>query len=207
MNSEHYYDRKLPLVLLTGGADSTLLAYKLLQTSPIDILYITGNQCPKKVIAEQAAIVKIVKWLNANCHFKVRHDDACTMTIDPLGHSAFAQPPAWLFGTLFNCRHSVRESVNMAYVCGDQFSQHTKTIAEIWDKLCEVSLYVKIPLLFPLITYRKTDVYNSLPIPLRKLIWSCELPVATAKADQFKQCGVCAACKTRLITLEFLKLN
>ena len=203
MNTQDYYERKLTLVLLSGGADSTMLAYQLLQTSPIDILYIEGNQGPDKIAAEKAAVVKIVAWLNANCNFKIRYNDCATSTINPIGEYTFGQVAGWLFGALFNSRISVRESVNMSYICGDQFAYHAKTLAEIWDKLFEISQRTKVPLQFPLIMYDKVDIYKGLPPDLLKLIWVCELPAFT-KAGKAKHCGKCPACKAQSITLQFL---
>jgi 7-cyano-7-deazaguanine synthase in queuosine biosynthesis len=198
----HQHEDPVPLVLLSGGLDSTFLAFKLLKETNIDILYIEGRQDPNKVKAEIKALDTIVSTLNANSEFKIVN---CFLakTVD-LGFNRmlFSQPSYWLFSTLHAYSEKIHSKVCMSYVVGDGISSMLPYLKTAWDNLSFALKHKPIPLEFPLQLYSKTEILNSLPKEYVEHTWSCELPIVDETIEnvpKFTPCQKCTACITRKV--------
>lgn len=197
---------KLPLVLLTGGVDSAFLAYTLLHDSPIDILYIEGCQHERKEEAEKIAVAEIVNFLNNNSPYKIRNNGTVTLRTSMDSRHQFGQPLNWIFGVLNSKLIDGANSVNMAYISGDQMVYHLKDLIIAWEKMTEIALWHKPELLFPLVFKNKLEIYKSMPPELLELTWSCELPIKTVhNSSSFQECGYCRPCKIKKFTMAYME--
>lgn len=57
---------KVPLLLFSGGLDSTyLVSYMLAENGPVDILYVNGGQAPEKMRLELEARQRNIQFWSA----------------------------------------------------------------------------------------------------------------------------------------------
>lgn len=69
---------KRPLLLMSGGNDSTLLLLKMLKFTSVDIMYIPGVQGPIKSVAEVSSIHRIINlWIG----YKNKYNETCENTL------------------------------------------------------------------------------------------------------------------------------
>ena len=196
------YNDKVPLLLLSGGLDSTYLLYNLLKTTDVDVLYINGNQNPDKITMELLAIDKIISWFSVkNKHnefqeikYSIRNFYKVDANTSDLEYMGFAQPLSWMFGAIAKYNPNVHSSVKIAYVSGDQISSSLFYLKTAWENLTNVIKTKSIPLEFPLETINKRFILKNIPIPLLKLIWFCELPVKKKRNKYFSACNQCGPC-------------
>lgn len=183
----------IPLVLFSGGLDSTYLVSKLLQDGPVDVLYVNGSQHPEKIKMELAARDKLIALMNQIYPHKIqgqyevldhvyRHDGQNKMWI---------QPNAWMQGAyrvLKPNRHSV---INVAYVRDDgaSFGYHLPVMEQQWEAMLKLGYIGEhVPIQFPLLHKSKLEILEEIDKRLLEHIWVCEAPV-----DQ-KACGKCVPC-------------
>lgn len=182
-----------PLVLFSGGLDSTYLVSHLLQYGPVDILYVNGGQCKNKIAAEIKARDKLIAKLNQFYPHKIQAEYEI---LEPLyRHSpqskAYTQPNAWIQGAyriLDKNRHS---SLQIAYVSDDGagFGAVTNDIKDLWAATLKVGYSGEhVPLEFPLLHTSKLEILEKLDKRLLQDIWVCELPINE------KHCGDCKPC-------------
>jgi 7-cyano-7-deazaguanine synthase in queuosine biosynthesis len=189
---------KIPLILFSGGLDSTYLLSETLRYAHADILYITASQHPDKVIAEQNAIFNILKYLRANRPYRVRKVYSLDISSLPVfADYSFGQVPPWLFGSLATVDSTLHSRVSISYVMGDQISLYLDTIEKAWNALSGCTKLVLVPIEFPLKLISKKKIMAELHPDLYKLTWVCETPVKIEKTGKIKPCGKCDACVTR----------
>jgi 7-cyano-7-deazaguanine synthase in queuosine biosynthesis len=190
------FHKKLPLLLFTGGLDSTYMLYRALQDGPVDTLYIPGVVGPDKEDAEHAARTRILSWLHKNAPHPVRQN--ITTEPFPLGDHrllTLVQPVAWLFATLKVVDPRLHSEVQLGYVITDQAATFHHEILGAWNNLNTLSKHEPVPMRFPLLTRQKTWIHESLPEPLRKLTWTCEFPMKKRPtAKRWTPCGRCLTC-------------
>lgn len=183
-----------PLVLLSGGLDSTYLAFSLLQKTDIDVLYVKGRQSPLKIEAELQALENIYSYFKEFCPYRIINifvSDVSHYYFDD-SNIKFAQPSIWLFAAVNVIRKS-HSSLQMAYVLGDQITRYIDRISATWDNLISFTRHSDQKVEFPLLESDKETIINNIPGELRKLTWTCELP-RKLKNGKFKECNHCPAC-------------
>lgn len=209
--------KKIPLVLFSGGLDSTFMLWRYLQKSAVDVLYINGGQGDMKMHKENTARSDILNALLS--HDPVRTPHKVDKKLQPrntvnFGSSTmqFKQTPAWLMGALEVVDPSRHSCVAIGNVMGDEMWGWSENIIGAWDHLCQLSHDVKVPLEFPLKCWSKFRILKHLPPSLYKNIWYCEMPKMVDKEDldglkKIVPCGSCGACVTHQVELYRFKIR
>jgi 7-cyano-7-deazaguanine synthase in queuosine biosynthesis len=183
-----------PLVLLSGGLDSTYLLWKLLQDGPVEVIYIDGQQPDNKIQMETFAVRKVIEWCNENSPFSVVRYTKVTCHTTHLSHDhKFGQPIAWMLGAVSFATGKDHSYVAMSYVAGDQIACHIPDMEAAWKLLSSIVSHYPVELRIPLKFTTKDKIWDEMPKALRKLTWTCETPT-----DDFEQCGRCVACLTQM---------
>lgn len=190
------FHKKIPLLLFTGGLDSTYMLYRALQEGPVDTLYIPGVVGEDKEEAELQARNKILAWLKKHAPHPVRQQ--ITAQPFPIYNNellTLSQPVAWIFATLKTVDPRIHSEVQLGYLITDQAATFHHEILNAWNNLNALAKHEPVPMRFPLLTRQKPWVHESLPEPLRKMTWTCEFPVKkTLTAKRWMQCGRCLTC-------------
>lgn len=185
---------KRPLVLLSGGLDSTYLAFTLLQKTDIDVLYVKGRQSPLKIEAERTALRKIYSYFQDECRYQIINKYVSDVNNYEFIHdnNKFAQPSIWLFAAV-NVIQKHHGNLQIAYVLGDQITRFVDRISAAWDNLISFTRHSDQKVEFPLLELDKQTIVENMPQDLRELTWTCELPTKL-KNGKFKECNHCSAC-------------
>lgn len=212
-----FAENKVPLVLFSGGADSTYLVLHRLIEGPIDTLYIEGNQGEVKTFREKRAISEIMKspaYLSRNYPIREMIEfqlSPMTAGCEPNGKVtkplnyyanglALQQAPVWLFGAMMSVNPERHTSVQISYVMGDSaigFVHHMEAAWNALWKSCRQGPVV--PLEFPLIHTQKSDVFYHLDSDdVYHLTWSCEDYMQDKESRT--PCGHCVPCVTARLT-------
>ena len=186
---------RIPLILFSGGLDSTYLVYEALNTSRVDLLYTAGPQGPYKEEAELLAQSKILKEIDKYSAFRVR-DSIKAPPMDPSRcvEPFLRQPIAWIYSALMTVDPRKHSEVQIGYILGDQASSVHHEITAAWDNLNKIAKLESVPLKMPLLRRTKIMIYSSLPESVRPLLWHCELPVKKGRSKKWQACGKCEAC-------------
>lgn len=193
-------DNRKPLVVFSGGMDSTYMLWQQLKEGDVHTCYIHAAQSPLKVPKELEARSKIIPFLEELTGNKVLRD-----TIVKIGNSektgravemetrmtsgrpkedhnllpdrTWNQAHMWLFGALYVSDGQLLHSkLLIGNVMGDDISSKLSDQSAAWHHLQAFSKHHPIPLEFPLMMFSKDRILRELPIELLKLIWICELP-------------------------------
>lgn len=194
--SLHQDPIKIPLLLFSGGLDSTFNLWERLQNTPVDVLYVDAGQDRLKIVAEKAARKALIELIQQSSTFQVRaeleHEDAIRFA-DAKG-TKFAQVPAWIFAGVWHANPAVHSSVEIAYVMGDDALSFKYEIELAWNNLCIITKGVIIPLRFPQALCRKEIFLRDLPAELLEKIWVCETPSVSGEENTPTACGTCRPC-------------
>lgn len=191
----------VPLVLLSGGLDSTYLAYEFLKAGDIDILYIDSRQTSNKVNAEKKALQTIVHTLNANSEHKIRNCFLASAVDLGFVRMQFQQAGYWIFSALQAFDDRLHNKVCMSYVSGDSILASLSGIKSAWWDLASSIKMQPIPLEFPLQFVTKAQILTRMPQQLIDLTWSCENPISDAAFIGYEACGYCDPCVTKKVEL------
>ena len=189
---------KIPLILFSGGLDSTALLYKQLQNGPCDVMYADGGQHPGKIASELVAREKIINYLNATCPHKVQQDfRAPHISFAQSPGNRYSQPAAWLFAALSVIDGTRHSELRVGYVYDDGgFCRWLPNIENAWRELQRFSRWHDpIPVVWPLIDWEKYQLLDVIDPELVNMIWVCEQP-KHENDNKFSQCGSCRPCKT-----------
>lgn len=208
---ENQKQKKVPLILFSGGLDSSFLLQQELTKGDVEVLYVDASQCKNKVEAEKNVhwkIINILEKLTGNAVLRrhtVKIESGCN-TPD----SSFQQPLMWLNGA-FEVSDSQRHSeLLVGYVAGDQICGYLGYIEQAWNAMQGFGKIASIPLRFPLMLVPKQDILDNIDPNVVQNIWVCELPSfrgAHATATQYKPCKQCTPCMTMAGQLHIWKLR
>lgn len=194
--------KKLPLVLFSGGVDSTFLVDQFLREGQsVDVLVIQIEVNALKNEAETQARMKIYEYMKDHPAM-IRNSDLFNIsTVDSADNGiGFAQMMPWLYGAMQIVNPEKHSSVNIGYLFTDQAIISVDHLKKAWKhmwKACRPFQKV-VPLKFPLLQYSKAHILQTIPTTLFALTWSCENPVVTGKTKKvYHRCNVCHACKTQ----------
>lgn len=191
---------KVPLVLFSGGLDSTYLVSTLLQSGPVDVIYVNGGQCKDKIKCEIEARDKLIEKFNTYYPYKIQGQYEI---IDPVylhtgSDKKWTQPNAWIQG-VYRVLHAARhKAVYIGYVKDDGFAfgGAMRSLKKLWKNLLKVSFTGKhVSLKFPLKHLSKVEILENLDKRLLDDVWVCELPV------DGKHCKKCKPCKLMELVL------
>lgn len=209
--------KKHPLLLLSGGLDSSYMLLKQLELGDVHTCYIDNGQHRDKVPVELAARKKVIAYAEQATGNRVLSDtivevDARTpiKTTDKEGHSrtqyrhipdvAWGQPFGWLYGLMFVVDGRIHSEVNIGYLMNDQISQRFENIRSAWDQTVYFTKVTPIEMKFPLSLHTKNQVFDRMPKELMKDLWICDAP--WVKDDGLTHpCGECTSCDTIRTTI------
>lgn len=181
-----YPDQKRPLLLFSGGLDSTyMLYYQLQMVGDADIMYAEGGQGKLKGDAERYARHRILKLMEKKTPFRVVQD--CSVEqIHPEGSTVKGslaipsamtrQVPAWFLAALYAFDSTRHSAVQIGYTRGDSFNDKLHDLKLAWHHLSNAFLRTTVPLEFPLLGTDKQRMLQQLPTQLVDNVWVCELP-------------------------------
>ncbi len=191
---------KIPLLLFSGGLDSTFMLQQSLMESDVDILYVDGGQAPLKIQAEELARLDILDWFievkkkNPTRFHSVRgqrHFNSPNFAGAP--GALTSQPVSWLIAALYHCDPERHSCVRVAYVMGDDMAGFRHELCKAWDALLMVTKLHFVPIEFPLIFIKKPQLLREIDQELIPMTWTCETPVWLKKT--LVPCGKCVPCK------------
>lgn len=196
-------NKRYPLLLFSGGLDSTYLLYWLLSESDVYTLYVNCGQGELKVSQELKARQKIIKELYKLNEINNRVLESYCVdnfkTINNIGNGdiAFKQVISWLIAAIHIVDPRIHSEVQIAYVIGDQITPLADTLKSIWENLWKVAHVGKefVPLKFKLLEHflTKPDILNRLLPSVVDKVWVCEKPVKVGR--KIIPCNSCAPCK------------
>lgn len=201
MEKKNSREHGFPLVVFSGGADSTLTLHNAMKEhNYVDTLYIKIPIAGLKYTMERDRRLKIFDLLRTIADSQIGNDYFVDITKsfhidkftprteyvdagydwlnDKLG---FVQPPMWLFHAFTICDPKRHSSVQMGYIKGDDASLIANEMKNLWAALWAVGRPDDkvVPLEFPLIRRSKDDVLHILRLIDKKLldlVWCCENP-------------------------------
>lgn len=200
---------KVPLLLWSGGLDSTWMLWQAVQKGDVDYVTVNGGQCRNKRVSEEYARIRALKWMRARtsntireikCHVELRLAEMPALT--------WSQTVPWLVGALSVIDPKRHSSLEIGYVMGDEVGCILDTLKSAWDGLWKVSKQGDtVSLNFPLTMISKRRILENIPRGLYDCIWYCELPQQHDDPRVLMRvpCDGCAACithKTELYRFE-----
>jgi hypothetical protein len=218
MNEEENITKR-PLVLFSGGIDSTYLVQRYLENGKsVDTLYVHASQSSDKVIKEMHARMQLFKKFTeiyAPAHacgrrtdvikdFEHNLDEQFIKTVD----FAMVQPISWIMAALIRFDHRIHSELAIGYLLGDQAPTFYSEMVYAWNNLWVV-LHGRTkaipPILFPLLDggWTKYDVMKRINKELAALTWVCETPKTRMDAesdnlpvhDTIYACNRCKPCR------------
>jgi 7-cyano-7-deazaguanine synthase in queuosine biosynthesis len=203
-DSQTSNNTRVPLILFSGGLDSTYLVSEALKTSDVHVMYVVGPQDPIKVTKELEARENIKRYLVDNREFKILHDytyvDNTNTTIQD---SKYVQVLSWINAAMRICDAGIHSSVQIGYVDGGGIQYYIPELVQCWDCLSKVVKRSPVELLFPLATTPKNFILKKMEKELYNLTWVCEYPYPSN--DVYEPCTYCDPCVTR--TTELFKIE
>lgn len=206
--------RRVPLVLWSGGVDSTFLVFHHLRSGRvIDTVSIDGGQHYLKVMRE--SIARMALWRafqNADMDADLtrlskqicvpEHKGDTHTAHGLLNKGGFQQILSWIIGVMRYYDPEKHSHVEMAYVMGDDMAAYVQYIADTFHALGMLQFCEPVKVYFPFMRNRKSQFYELMQrhtvmaasegrerMSLLDLTWVCELPEVDG------HCGYCAACK------------
>lgn len=192
---------KRPLLLVSGGLDSTYMLQEALLQSHVDVLYVEAGQCVKKVQAEKLAraaifgkLIERTEVLPEDQRYHIRNylEYKAVSFVDAPALVA-SQSPVWLIAALYHFDPSIHSEVRIAYVMGDDALIYRHEMQKAWENLCLLTKGVAIPMVFPLMGWRKEHILQRVMPYLLEFVWVCELP--QWKGNTIVACHRCRPCK------------
>lgn len=208
--------QKHPLIVFSGGLDSTYLLYCTLLTSDVYTCYFEANQGPSKIHAEHDARESIIRILEQITGHRVIRDTIVTIpdvqtvikdhwdkrhhqTVSKVPDKAWGQSHQWLNALLYVSDASKHSEIMMGYLSDDGLAQYYDSIIETWRLLQRTAKTTPVDLKFPLSVIPKENVFRRLPLEIQRATWTCELPVGDHINGILKivPCENCGPCRTK----------
>jgi 7-cyano-7-deazaguanine synthase in queuosine biosynthesis len=197
---------KHPLVLWSGGFDSTCLVIEKLQEGDIDVMYVRLENNERMQRREKKAIGKLkILIKDANLKGSVINEFSFGYEYIDITKGMFALPGLWLQAAVYLVNPQVHSEINIGYVKGDDAWHYKSQIQKVYKSLLALVCDSQdvVPLKFPYEWYTKADIlagmesfmYNK---QMMNLIYYCE---NGAKSP----CGSCGSCKRHSSELGIVK--
>lgn len=191
---------KLPLLLWSGGLDSTYLLWcRLANGQAVDVLYINLDNNKENSELEQKAIKKLKTIFKKAClPAGIRKEYEYVVPTKTSIVVTLPQAVIWNDGILWNYNPQEHESVELSYVQGDDFWHYRDRIAS-YQKIMFQAHIKNIPetfeVTYPLEWMKKYEIIKKmqetdLGKKLLKAVRYCEL------GSSKKPCGECSSCIT-----------
>lgn len=216
-------DKRIPLVVFSGGIDSTLVLLTELSKSTCDTMYVKWRQSEAKIGMELEARRKIFELiandeniLNVQADYVVRGGECLAQyyqlnqhdkdgrEIDLIPNMPFPQPFSWLAHAVSVINPKHHSKLVMGYITGDQAMVIRHELEMAWKYLQLVCRPADepLPIEFPLKWRDKKRVIQEYAPEFSGYLehtWYCETPdevreIATSKTTHIP-CGRCKACE------------
>lgn len=202
-----------PLVVFSGGMDSSYMLYEALLQGNVHTCYIKGTQSSLKIPVELEARKKIAKILQEKTGNLILTDTVVDLagskpiytdkvnynggTIHTYGNDApditWGQAYIWLFGLMFVTDGRIHSEVQIGNVMDDDINMHLDNMKLAWETTQKFSKRNPIPLVFPLSCQRKFNILSEMPKQALAYIWVCDRPKQDEN-DLTIPCEYCASC-------------
>ena len=187
---------KRPLILWSGGFDSTALVIDKLHDGDVDVMYVNLNNNERAQHFEAKAIKKLKRIIaDANLPGKILNEHYFGYDNIVVTKQVFAQPALWLQAATFIVNPEHHSEVALAYVKGDDIWHYTTELKNAYKALLELTCNDAdvVPLRFPFEWCTKAGILDSLQHfvyykQVMKTIRYCE-------GHERKPCGVCTSCQ------------
>lgn len=204
--------KKIPLLLFSGGLDSSYSLLSLLTVSDVDILIVKSEVIGDlKNRAEDIAQKKVIDYCNnlfenGSYRYRIRK----TFTVTNVGetynsYDRLGQPALWLDAAMRVVNEEYHSCLVMSYCAGDSILPFLDRLQKWWVNMYSVRRGLwsgKIPkLVFPLCVFPKKEMINKLietsHFEVLDLIWTCEKPVEKKRRNKLHvtPCGKCIPCQ------------
>jgi len=177
-------------VLWSGGVDSTLLIWNLLEKGePVTAFYVRVHNNKEKDEAEFEAVQALTYEFKTKYPGLFLAEETAAIEVATYDRNGFVQPQIWVFAASFVVSRSRFKALQIGYVMGDQMISYLDDLRTLWKSLCLFSYSEEpVPLEFPLWRTDKRTMRDALPKHLRELTVFCEYP------NRKKPCGRCSKC-------------
>lgn len=213
-------NNKKPLVLFSGGLDSTFLLYNYLLKGDVHVCYVINAQHWDKPQVELEARRKLIPILEFETGNKVLSDTVIGIGTgveidrkhvsnqstfvrngDEVPDVAFGQAFRWLYALNMVTDGNIHSEVAIGYIMGDQIMGQIHNVRLAWDSTQCFTKMNPIRLVTPLQNFSKDAIYREIPKHLMKYIWVCDTPIDGN--DGIVACGSCVSCATEMKTKWF----
>jgi 7-cyano-7-deazaguanine synthase in queuosine biosynthesis len=173
-------NNRVPLILFSGGLDSTYLLQTKLAQGDVEVLYVKGVLHHNKMKMEKKRRTKIIEILEKQTGNKVRREHTIDLGIMPFGNmedQSFTQPPMWIMGALMVSDSRKHSELLIGYVSGDQIMPQLSHIQAAWEQLQYVSkMHDNVRVDFPLRFDTKHHILERINPEIMRQVWWCETP-------------------------------
>lgn len=202
-----------PLIVFSGGMDSSLMLWHALKQGDVHTCYFKGSQHPEKAELELIARQKVIEYFTKLTGNKVISDtivDFQEIEIETkslystdsqtnyVPNRTWGQAHLWLFGLLYVSDGNKHSKVCIGNLIDDDITMHFENMMKTWEHVQKFTKFISIPLEFPLQHWNKEQVISNLPRDIISSLWVCEMPVVGDETHIRKACGDCMACRTLL---------
>lgn len=204
-------NNKIPLLLLSGGMDSTYMTQWFLQYGNVDTLYVEANNHPLKLKKEREARAKLFALFEKYYTNKVLHDYKFELNniYQSYGQCNGVQQISWLTAALSVFDPERHHTLAIGYVLGDQAPAFRQQYEDFWRAgwIMTRGHLAEVPkLVFPILNHNLTkyDVVDRIDKRLVTSTWVCETPreLGEAAHKTIKACGTCRPCRLLKHTIE-----
>jgi 7-cyano-7-deazaguanine synthase in queuosine biosynthesis len=186
-------EQPIILAMYSGGLDSLGMVYKLL-TDPeykdygIHIHHVHNRNVEQRARAEKIAVDMALKELR-RLGFTFDYSESEIGT-QPYGNKFLFDSDTLNFFAGYICSANpdiVKVALGMQANDANQSLEDRRKRA---DKI--LAAFTDVGKIFPVLNMSKREIYDSLPVSLRNMFWSCRRPVYTEKS--ITPCGQCGTC-------------
>lgn len=203
--AEKPLDHRVPLLLFSGGWDSTYMLHLALQETDVEVLSVRHGYNLSSRWAEEKARGKILDYLHSSKDYRHKvigiwsaggQEHLGEMNSNKLEYAQLFYHLQYLFD---QCEHDRHSSVMLGFLMQDSTALVHDRIQVLWAQMWAVfrpSVANPPSLKLPLALHRKRNVVELMPVGLKKLVWSCNSPYLrnTTKGVSSKPCGICESC-------------
>ena len=187
--------------MLSGGLDSTYLAYKELKDgNDITVGYVKMLNNTYKTEYEESARSRIIEMLREDFPDRSICDNGTVLEAHVRIADVSYMPQLMLL--MSGCFHGsdMCDCVKMGYVNGDSSIKYIDDILEMWNCMMKVRVGVAPELSFPLSKVSKDEICNSLPDKYLDVVWTCENP--NSDGTPCCSCGPCMRDPRMMVTVQ-----
>jgi len=198
--------KKRPLILWSGGFDSTILLINELHKTDVDVLYVNLENNTRQQKREQRAIKKLKVIINdANLQGKIINEHSFGYQTIKVSKKSYTQPCLWLMASSFIANSDIHSSVKIAYVRYDDAWHYKGEMLNVYNSLNSLICQEKmVDLEFPFEWHTKSDLYEI----VRDFTYIDQImkTISYCESNYEDRCNDCDSCKRHQNELEHVLL-